>query len=650
MDHSLVFFSNWIQRALEQGRGPAERLARGSARLRPGVSRAQAQEETSLLFRNEMLHGSHPLMDPGAEPGITLIPVDQGLTGQRASVAPQLSVLMLMVGILLLIACANVAALLLARSVARRREIAMRLTLGAPKSRIVRQLLTESVFLSGCGGILGTLFAYWGVRVFAQLVTRSGASFPFPVTPDFRILAFTAAVSIFTGVLFGIFPAWQSTRADLAPTLKETPSGSGVSPGATNRWFAPGNVLVIAQVGLAVIVLTGAGLLVRTLQNLDSIDTGFDARNLLLFTVDPVVSGYKIEQIQTLYRDLQNDFSGLPGVSAVAYSQYALLNNSSSSHNISVEGRSDDVTVNILPIGPAFFDAMRIPLLQGRGLRPQDFETASVGESASVSAAQQAPEHPQPLMPVIVNEAFVRAYCGARNALVMKLNQGAGSTSAAGVSDGKIWSRQWEIVGVVGNTKYAKLREDNPPILYLPLDGGGARFEVRTALAPESLMPAVREIVARHDSELPVFNVMTEEKSIEQQTSEERLLARLSSFFGGLALLLACIGLYGLLSYHVTTRTQEIGIRMALGAEPTSLLRLILGKGMVLALSGSAVGIMASVWAMRLIKGLLFGVKATDAITLAAVSVLLVLVALAASYIPARRAMRVDPMVALRHE
>jgi len=625
------------------------------ARLKPGMSRGQAQAEASLIFRNEMIHGSHPLMDPEADPAVTLIPAEEGLTGRRAKLTTQLYLLMLAAGILLAIACANVAGLLLARCATRHREITIRLALGAPRGRIVRQLLTESVLLSGFGGLIGIAFAYWGVRVFAQWVTRSSASFPFPVTPDFRILAFTASVSVLTGILFGLVPAWRGTRADLTPALKQTAGGMTHSRRIVEIWLSIGNALVIAQAALAMVVLAGAGLFVRTLHNLSTVDPGFETRNLLIFTLDPVVAGYKSDQIEALYGELQNEFRAVPGVISVGYSQYALLTSSSSSESFSIEGRPDKGSVNVLPVGPGFLDTMQIPLLLGRPFELPDFHVATPSPPAPTSSPAQGPgnaalQGSAPLLPVIVNEAFVRDFCGGENPLGIRMKEGGASSSHGGVSDGKIASREWQVVGVTANTKYSRLREADPAIIYLPLQGGGARFEIRTAFAPESLVQAFREIVAQHDRDLPLFNVTTQTKAIDEQISQERLIARLSSFFGLLALLLACTGLYGLLSYEVTMHTREVGIRMALGAQPSDILRMVLARGLRLIGAGVVVGLLASYGLMRFISSQIWGVSPTDPVTLTVVALAIVAVGLAACLLPARRATQVDPLTALRYE
>ena len=624
------------------------------ARLKPAASRAQAQAEASLTFSNEMLHGSHPLMDVAADPGIALIPAEQGLTGTRASVTTQLYLLMFAVGTLLMIACANVAGLLLARSLSRQREIAVRFTLGAPRSRLVRQLLTESLLLSLLGGSIGILFAYWGVRVFAQLVSRSSASFPFPVTPDFRILTFTACISVVTGILFGLVPAFRSTGNDLTPDLKEIATRTGRSR-TTGSWrFSTGNALVVGQVALAALVLTGAGLFVRTLHNLGAIDPGFDARNLLIFKLDPVIAGYKTNQIQALYHSLQAHFAAVPGVTSVAYSHFALLSGNSSAQDVSIQGHPDKAFVDLLPISPRFLDTMHIPLLLGRGLEPSDFDPASTSTpaigSSPVESSQPGESSAAPSMPVLVNQAFVRTYCGKQNPLAIRMNEGGTSSAKTGISDGKAWSRAWQVVGVVADTKYARLREPDPPIVYLPLHGGGARFEIRTALPPDSLVPAFREVVAQHDPDLPLLDITTQTQTIEKQTSQERLIARLSSFFALLALLLACTGLYGLLFYDVTMRSREIGIRMTLGAQRADVIWRVIGQGLRSALLGLGVGIIAALGLTRLLSSLLFGLSPADPVTFISVSLILSSVATLASYIPAWRAMKVDPMVALRYE
>lgn len=319
-----------------------------------------------------------------------------------------------------------------------------------------------------------------------------------------------------------------------------------------------------------------------------------------------------------------------------------------------MQGRLDKAFVDVLPIGPRFLDTMHIPLLLGRALEPSDFDPPSTAtpptSSSSGESSQSGSPNGAPSMPVVVNEAFVRTYCGKQNPLAIRMNEGGRSSRNTGISDGKAWSRAWQVVGVVADTKYAKLREPDPPVVYLPLYGGGARFEIRTQLSPDSLVSAFRKVVAQHDPDLPLLDITTQTQTIAKQTSQERLIARLSSFFALLALMLACTGLYGLLFYDVTMRTREIGIRMALGAQRADVIRPVIGQGLMSTLLGLGVGIISALGLTQLLSSLLFGLKPTDPLTFVLVSGILTAVALFASYIPARRAMRVDPILALRYE
>jgi predicted permease len=647
------------------------------ARLKTGVPRAQAETAVSLIFRNELVYGSKPLLEAEENPSISLLPVQQELTGDRGRYSTALYLLMLAVGILLLIACANVAGLLLARSAARTKEIAVRVALGASQARVARQLLTESVLLSVLGGLLGVVLAYWGVRIVAALISGGSAEdfdFHFRVTPDMRILVFTTGVSILTGILFGLAPAWQATRVDLTPALKETSGSLARILHAGKGRLSIGNALVVVQVALAIVVLAGAGLLVRTLQNLKNLNPGFDTHNILLFGIDPALAGYKTGQIQDLYQNLQKEFSALPGVTSVSYSDRALLSGGYSRGDFSIEGRPDRVDLDRMFVGANFFETMRIPLLLGRTFNPADFtnsiDVSPVSATPGLSNGHFAsdkdtspvipttgqsnatiPAAVSPTIPVIVNQRFVQAYCAKQNPLgIILSHKGLSGSSAVGVSADKSTSNEYQVVGVVGDTKYQTLRAEIRPTIYIPKNGGGARFELRAAVSPESLLPAVRSLVARHDADLPLFRIRTESEEIDQQLSQERALARLSGFFGVLALLLACTGLYGLLAYDVTRRTREIGIRMALGAQQHDVLRLVIGRGIVLAIFGTLAGIAGAFGITRFLGTLLFGVRPIDPPTFAGVAILLLLVALAACYIPARRAMRVDPMEALRHE
>jgi predicted permease len=680
-------------------------------RQKPGTSLAQAQAMVSGIFRNEMLHGAVPLFhgDPiagapaprsaaprvaGGAPGpapahastpvqlgparessrngnarvmlpaapsganrgetpsanipstfstaednpqVTLVSAQSGLSGTRIRYTDPLYVLMLAVGIILLIACANVAGLMLARAAARQKEMAVRLALGAGRARIVRQLLTESVMLSVLGGLLGILFAYWGAHTIISFVSSNQTRpLGFAMGVDLRVLGFTVAVSLFTGILFGVAPAFRSARIDLTPTLKEGEGSSASAGHSGGRWFSAGNLLVVTQVALAVVVLVGAGLLVRTLQNLRSVDLGFDAHNILIFEIDPTLAGYKGAQVDSLYRDLQGRLAETPGVKSASYSMTPLLSNGLMITAFHWPGTPEDQTAesDALDVGPNFFETLHIPFLAGRGFSASDFELAAANGADTPTSAPT---------PVIVNQTFVQKYLGKENPIGKAYGEApAGPFGPA--------SSGYQIVGVVRDAKYNDLRREIHPMMYQPHHVGVATFELRTAADPQALLPAIREVVGQVNADLPLFNVTTQSQQIDRLLFQERLVARLAGFFGVLALVLACIGLYGLLSYEVSRRTREIGIRIALGAQPERVLKLVLRQGIALALVGAAVGIGVALGVTRYLGSMLFNVRASDPLTMSAVAVLLALVALAACYIPARRAMRVDPMVALRYE
>jgi predicted permease len=559
------------------------------------------------------------------------------LTGSRTRYANPLYVLMLVVGIILLIACANVAGLMLARAAARQKEMAVRLALGAGRARIVRQLLTESVMLSVLGGALGILFAYWGAHTIISFVSSNQPRpLGFATGVDLRVLGFTVAVSLLTGILFGIAPTFRSARVDLTPALKEGEGSSTSSTRAAAKWFSIGNALVVAQVALAIVVLVGAGLLVRTLQNLRSVDVGFDSHNILIFGIDPTLIGYKGPQADSLYRDLQGRLSETPGVKSASYSMGPLLSGGLMITGFHWPGTPQDQEsqADALGVGPNFFETMRIPFLIGRGFTASDFKLSVSNDGTSPTSAPT---------PVIVNQAFVEKYLGKENPLGKQFGQTEASADEPA-------NPGFEIVGVVRDAKYSDLRREIHAMMYMPQRFGGATFELRTAADPRAILPAIREVVAQVSTNLPLFDVKTESEQIDRLLFQERLVARLSSFFALLALVLACVGLYGLLSYEVSRRTREIGIRMTLGAHQGNVLKLVLRQGIVLAIVGAALGIAVALGVTRYLASMLYNVHASDPATMAGVALLLTLVALAACYIPARRATRVDPMVALRHE
>lgn len=639
-------------------------------RLKPGVPAGQAQAAASLIFRNEMLHGAKPLSKAADNPRIALLSVQDGLSGQRGSFSSLLYVMMIAVGAILLIACANIAGLMLARSAARQKEMALRLALGAGRARVIRQLLTESVMLSVAGGVLGILLAVWGVHAITALVASgSDRPFGFVVAPDWRVLAFVTGVTLVAGIVFGLAPAFRGTRVDLSPALKENSSSLPGGGKHAGRWLRLGDALVVAQVALSVLVLAGAGLLVRTLRNLHEINPGFDTQSVLLFGINPTLIGYKDAKSAQLFRDLRERFAALPGVKSASYSSDALLSGSLWGTDVHLDGapKNQNVTVNVMAVGADFFSTLHIPMIAGRGFTSVDVVSAAVTQAAE-QTTQQAWEQaelaaangtagaswspkPQPPgaqlapIPIIVNETFVRKYFRKESPVGKHIGGYQSDDYPPGALD-----PGYMVIGICGDAKYQDLRSKIDPTMYQPFTGGGAHFELRTAVNPTSLISAVRSVVAHADDNLPLFDVRTQTQQIDQILLRERMMAKISSFFALLAMALACIGLYGLLSYEVSRRTREIGIRMALGAERRNVLRLVVGQGIVLAIAGAIVGVGAALAVTRFLSSLLYGVHAYDPATMVAVTILLTLVALAASYIPARRATRVDPMVALRYE
>jgi predicted permease len=590
-------------------------------RLKDGVKAGQAQAATSVLFRNATIHGEKPLLKEKDDPEIALLPAQQALVGIRSTLAIPLYILTVAVAMVLLISCANVAGLLLARARGREREIAVRAALGGSRRRITRQLLTESVMLSMAGGLLGIVLAYWGASWLAVFVTSNSHSpMVLDVTMNAKVLAFTALTAMLTGILFGLAPAVRSSGIQAASALKNSAATVATAKHAGSRRLAAGSMLVIGQVALSVVVLIGAGLLVRTLANLKNIDPGFETKNLLHFSISPTLAGYPEGELPGLYDELQRRLEALPGVTSVSYANDILLDGGLWSTQVHIQGSPENAQVetNMLAVGPDYFATMHIPVVNGRALSASDMRSK--------------------LNVVLVNETFVRRYLEGKNPIGMRLQ---------GSSDQNPANR--EIVGVVDDAKYDELRESVAPTTYVPMTGGRVYFEVRSATQPATLIPAVRQLVGVVNQDLPVTDLRTQTETVDRLLNE-RLVARLATLFGALALILACLGLFGLLSYEVAQRTQEIGIRTALGAPRSQVLGMILRQGLLLAVCGAGAGALAALWATRYLKTLLYGVPATDVATFAAVATLLVGVALLASWVPARRATRVDPMVALRCE
>jgi len=608
-----------------------------AGRLKPGVSVSAAESQLTSMFAYNLLR---PIAKAEDQPAIKLLPAQTGLTGLRSRISTMLYVLMIAVAIVLLIGCANVAGLLLARAAARQKEFAVRLAVGAARARLVRQLLTESITLSLMGGALGILLAYWGAHGLVDFaVNHADSWFRFSADIDWRVLGFTLAATLLTGLLFGIAPALRSMRVDLTPALKDSVGGLGGRQGR----FRLGNILVVAQVALTVVVMVGAGLVVHTLQNLRSLDPGFATDNLLTFDVDATLTGYQGERMAAFYRDLRERFAAIPGVTAVSYSSSILLSGSLWSTDFHLPGTPPKSmkTADYMPVGPQFFETMKIPVLRGRKFKPEEYELTAKTEADKKARANLAE-------PVIVNQAFVRAYFPNVNPIGQPFGAYVPGVNGDPSPDESV-SAGWQIVGVVRDARYESLRSSIAPTIYVPAWEGGS-FELRTSRDSMAVAPDVRNVVRQAGSNIPVVNIRTQTETIERQFFQERLVARLASLFGLVALLLAAIGLYGLLAHEVTRSTREIGIRVALGAPTGQVLGRVVRHGVVLAAIGLAIGAAGSLAVTRLLSSMLFEVKPGDPVTLMGVSLLLMLVALAACYIPARRASRVDPLVALRHE
>jgi predicted permease len=598
-------------------------------RLKPGASYEQARDSLNGAFQAAALEVMPPprkenepaQLDPKDYPRLVAESGSRGMLDMRREYSSTIYSLFAVVALVLLIACANVANLLLARAALRGPEISVRLAVGAGRWRLVRQLLTESFLLAALGGAVGVLFAFWGKSALLALADKDTGILPSGVelSLNWRVLAFTLAISLLTGVLFGLAPAWRATRLDLATPLKQ----SRRTAGAVSR-LSKG--LVVAQVALSLLLLVGAGLFIRTLYNLQQVNLGFNQENLLLFRLQPEKSGYKDERLAQFYQQLFARLDNLPGVRAATFGRVALIAQDNWINDILLPGETEQTAAEHEAMRQAvrenYFATLEIPLLRGRGFTAQD--------------DQHAPKV------AIVSQTFARQFFPNEDTLGKRIT----------ILYGK---REVEIIGVVADTKYMSQREELQPLLYTPwqqeiAEIGEMNFTLRTAGEPTALAATVRQVVRELDSNLPVTEVATQTARSQATLGQERLYARLLSFFGGLALLLAAIGLSGVLAYSVAQRTKEIGIRMALGADPRNIARMVLRDAAVLLVMGLAVGTALALVATRVAEALLFGLQPNDPLTFAGVAAVLLGVAMMACYIPARRATKVDPMVALRYE
>jgi predicted permease len=587
-------------------------------RLRPDLNDAQAQAGMALLLEQSKASGGAAGRSMEHYRGFRLGPGARGFSKLRARFSQPLRIVMGIVGLLLLIACANVANLLLARASGRQKEIAIRLAIGAGRWRLVRQMLTESLLLAGAGGALGVLLALWGSRALLMLVSGGGAAVPVDLRLDAGVLGFTIATSLTTGLLFGLLPALASTRPNVSPTLKGS-TGMGIR----STLLRP---LVVLQVAVSLLLVTGAGLFVRTLRNLRSLDLGFAAEHVVQVWISPESSGYRPDQLVQLQSRVAGRLRSTPGVLAVGMAGSGFRSGNSRTCCIAVEGYragvGEDRQIRTNPITPEYFSTMGMRLLAGRGLGPED-----------------ATDREETVRTAVVSEAFARYYYGSGNAVGRRFGWGDPPKVKYG----------FEIVGVVQDAIWGEMRDGAPRMVYFPAKGGDL-IAVRVGMDPAAMVRAVRAAIRQEDPNLRIDSLETLPFLKDQALAQENLIARLATFFGSVALLLAGLGLYGVMSYGVVRRKQEIGIRMALGAQSGHVLWMVLREAGLLVAVGAAVGLPAALAGGRLVASQLFGVRVADPLTIGVSAAVLVAVAAVAAWLPARRATLVDPTVALRYE
>lgn len=602
-------------------------------RLGPGVMEEQALATIDPIYRQSMREaadgiGGLPFNSPRVREmylqfRLRLEPGGRGLSTLRQRFSRPLLTLMAVVGLLLLITCANVANLMLARASVRQREIAVRIALGAGRRRLIRQLITESVLLASAGGAGGLLLAFWATTSLLALMSHASSPVSLNVHPDARVLAFTAFVSLLTAILFGLVPALLATQPGVAG-LKE----SGRILGGMRPQSRLGKALIVSQVALSLVLLVGAGLLLRSLANLRDFYPGFNAQHVLLVSINPNLVGYKERQVVGLYQSLLVEIKAFPGVRSVSFSDFSPLGERLSSTMPTVEGYTprpgDNTSVLINVIGPEYFKALETPVLLGR-----EFTDADVAGASKVG---------------IINQAMARHYFGDANPIGRRFSIPAWRADSS-------WL---EIVGVIRDAKYHNLREPAPPQAYIPFyqfpESDSMTFEVRAAAEPKSLAAGVRRIIQHADSRLPVFDVKTLTEQADESLVQDRLIASFSTLFGLLALALASVGLYGVMAHAVSRRTNEIGVRMALGAQPRQILDMVMRETLRLVVLGVAIGVPIAMVASRLIRSELYGLSPNDPLTILITTLVMLGVASLAGYLPARRATKVDPIVALRYE
>jgi predicted permease len=591
------------------------------ARLEPGGSQQQAQADLAVWLsqvqsdQGELGRNARRLRNAEVVAG------SKGLSETRDKFSKQLWILMAVVGLLLLIACANVANLLLVRASVRAKEVAVRLAIGARRWRLIRQFLTESLLLAFAGAVLGLILASWGSRILLLMASEGARPIPIDVSLNLRILGFTMLVTLITAVLFGLTPALSATRQDLNTALKVNT--------VANPGLPLSRVLIIVQVALSLLLITGAGLFVRTLQNLRTRNLGFDADKVLQVRIDAQSAGYKDEQLADLYGRLLNSIKSVPGVVSASTSDSGFRTGSSRTCCVAVEGytfsANEDRQIRTGSVAPGYFETIGLPMLLGREFQPQDLSPQKKPGSFSKAA--------------IINEAMARRYFGDANPVGKHFGWG----------DPPDVKYDIEIIGVAANAIYGNLREEKSSLIYFPGNRGQV-LVVRAAGTPDSLITSIRNEIRAVDKNLMISGVKTIPQLIDQSLILEKLLAKLSSFFGVLALLLASIGLYGVMAYAVVRRTKEIGIRMALGAQPGNVRWMVMREALRLVIVGVLIGVPTALAATRFISSLLYGLTPTDPITVSVAIIAIVVSAILAGFLPARAASRVDPLLALKYE
>jgi putative ABC transport system permease protein len=601
------------------------------ARLKRGVATRQAKASLAPIFHHvlefeagqkEFAHASAYAREQFLKQTLDVMPGGTGQNEGREFLAPALVAMMALVGLVLLIACANVANLMIARSTARQKEIALRLSLGASRGRLVRQLLVESVLLSLAGGVAGLALLPATMRLLMSTLPQMDPPVRFLTSPDLSVLGFSLAVSLGTALLFGLAPALQTTRPDLAATLKD--QAAAVAGGAHARWR---KMLAAAQVSLSLMLLIAAGLFVRSLANLKDLNPGFQVRQLLTFSVDPTLNGYKVPQAKAFYKQLTRELGAVPSVHSVALCVVPPLSFDEWDSSVTVEGYAakpgEDMNPWVNHVSPGFFATLKIPMIAGRDFTERDAGTPKVA---------------------IVNQKFARHYFGDRPAVGRHIGMGNDPGTKTDI----------EIIGVVGDTRYQTMKQEPPRQVFFPyLQNDWANqmtAYVRTDVSPPQMFPTLRAVVRRLDSNLPVYLMKTEERQRDDSLAVELLAASLSGAFGVLATVLAGIGLYGVMAFVVSRRTREIGIRMALGALTTDVVWLVMREVALLAGAGLVAGMAAALAVTRLLNSQLFGIQPNDPATIAIATAGIAAIAAVSGYIPARRATRVDPVTAIRWE